>query len=126
MPCLSSSAVSALNESIRVSKAESQLAVPLAMMTFLASSVVGSPKGSAVCTVAAGDGVCATEGEGDAVGLAAGSGEALAAAEGRAEALGAGEGLAEALGAGDGDCACTGPALSQITAAGISAASMKR
>ena len=48
MPCLSSSAVSVLNESIRVSNAESQLAVPLMMTTFLGSSVICSPKGSAV------------------------------------------------------------------------------
>src|SRR5215475_13376368 len=112
MFCLESSAFSDLNESIRVSNAESQLAVPLAMTTFLASSVIGSPKGSAVCTVAdgAGVGACAADGEGDAVGLAAGVGEALAAGvvaagAGLAEALGAGEGLAEAAGAGDGDCA---------------------
>ena len=36
-----------MNESTRVSKAESQLAVPLAMTTFLGESVIGSPKGSA-------------------------------------------------------------------------------
>src|SRR5215475_15657350 len=98
MFCLESSAFSDLNESIRVSNAESQLALPLAMTTFLASSVIGSPKGSAVCTVAdgAGVGACAADGEGDAVGLAAGAGEALAAGDGLAEALGTGEGLAEA------------------------------
>ena len=50
MPCLSSSAFSDLNASIRVSKAESQLALPLAITTFFASSVISSPKGSAVCT----------------------------------------------------------------------------
>ena len=50
MPCLSSSAVSALNESIRVSNAESQLAVPLMITTFFGASVISSPKGSAVWT----------------------------------------------------------------------------
>src|SRR5271163_1819786 len=126
MFCLASKPFSALNESISVSNAESQLALPLATMTFLPSSVIGSPKGSAVCTVADGAGFCAADGEGDAVGLAAGSGEALAAGEGLAEALGAGEGLAEALGAGDGDCASDAPAPSQIAAAGTSAANARR
>src|SRR6516165_1497135 len=91
MFCLASRAFSDLNESISVSNAESQLAVPLAMTTFLASSVTGSPKGSAACTVAdgAGVGACAADGEGDADGLAAGAGEALAAGAGLAEAAGA-------------------------------------
>src|SRR5579871_771404 len=124
MFCLASSPLSALNESTRVSNAESQLAVPLAMTTFLASNVIGSPKGSAVCTVAdgAGVGACAADGAGDADGW----GEALAAGAGLAAALGAGEGLAEAAGAGDGDCASVAPALSQSAATGISAAKMKR
>src|ERR1700745_4240565 len=104
MFCLASRAFSDLNESISVSNAESQLAVPLAMTTFLASSVIGSPKGSAACTVGegAGGGACAADGEGDAAGLVAGAGEALAAGDGLAVALGAGDGLAEAAGAGDG------------------------
>src|SRR5215469_10824190 len=100
MFCLVSRAFSDLNESISVSNAESQLAVPLAMMTFLASSVIDSPKGSAVCTVADGAGACAADGEGGAEGLAAGAGASLAAGDGLAATLGAGEGLAEAFGAG--------------------------
>ena len=53
MPCLSSSADSDLNESIRVSNAESQLALPLRTTTVFGASVISSPKGSAVCTGAA-------------------------------------------------------------------------
>src|SRR5450756_2951110 len=54
MPCLSSSADSDLNESIRVSNAESQLALPFRTTTVFGSSVICSPNGSAVCTGAAG------------------------------------------------------------------------
>src|SRR5882724_11610981 len=115
MPCLSSSAVSALNESISVSKAESQLALPLAITTFFGSSVIGSPKGSAVWTGAAGSGVCAAAG---GTGVAAGLGEGLAAGlseELEGPALGSGEGLAETAGAGvAADCASAGPALREI------------
>ena len=50
MPCLSSNADSVLNDSIRVSNAESQLALPLMITTFLGVSVISSPKGSAVWT----------------------------------------------------------------------------
>src|SRR3954447_3356597 len=110
MPCLSSSVFSALKASTSVSKAESQLAVPLTITTFFDSSVVSRPKGSAVCTgagVAAaagggavGPGEALSAGEGDA----AGAGEALAAGEGVAtgagEALAAGAGEAEGAGAG--------------------------
>src|ERR1700749_406517 len=96
MPCLSSSVFNVLNESISVSKAESQLAWPLATTTFLPSSVIGSPKGSAVCTGAADAGVCATVGEGE--GLAAGDAEA----SGVGLASAAGAGLADADGAGVG------------------------
>src|SRR5437764_211737 len=95
MPCLSSSVFSALKASTSVSKAESQLAVPLTITTFFGSSVVSRPKGSAVCT---GAGLAATAGGG-----AAGLGEALAAGDGDAagagEALAAGDGVA--AGAGD-------------------------
>ncbi|BBZ99583.1 hypothetical protein BDS110ZK4_73450 [Bradyrhizobium diazoefficiens] len=123
-----------------MSKAESQLAVPLTITTFLDSSVVSRPKGSAVWT---GAGVAATAG---AVGLgevlaagagdAAGAGEALAAGEGVAtgagealaagagEADGAGEGLAEAAGAGL--CARAPDSPSDKAAAGISAARARR
>src|SRR5262245_33257995 len=108
MPCLSSSAVSALKESIRVSNAESQLALPLAMTTFLPSSVIGSPKGSAACAVAGaaaagGDAPGAGEALAAGAGVAAGAGEAPAA--GAALAPGAGESEAAGAGeaAGDGD-----------------------
>ena len=78
MPCLSSSAVRALKESIRLSKAASQLALPLMITTFLDSSENCSPKGSAVCTGAGGGvaGVCAVEGvsAGDFVSAGGGTG----------------------------------------------------
>src|SRR6185369_467193 len=104
MPCLSSSVFSALKASTSVSKAESQLAVPLIITTFLASSVTSWPKGSAVCTgagVAAAAGGAVGPGDGEALaagdGVAAGAGEALAAGEGAAasEALAAGAGEAD-------------------------------
>src|SRR3979490_2295308 len=119
MPCFSSSAVNALNDSISVSKGESQLALPFTKTTFFASSVIGSPKGSAVWTGAAGAGVCAAAG-GTAV--AAGLGEGLAAGlseELEGPALGSGEGLAETAGAGVArDCAQAGPAARAIAAGG--------
>src|SRR6478735_5139117 len=97
MPCLSSKADSALKASISVSKAESQLAVPLTITTFFGSSVASAPKGSAVCT---GEGLAATAGDADGAGDAEAAGEGLAEAVGDAEAAGAGvdegEGLAEA------------------------------
>src|SRR5262249_59526821 len=84
MPCLSISAVSALKESIRVSNAESQFAVPLIVTTFLASSVTASPKGSAVCTAAGGGvaGVCAAAGGGDGAGAGGGVADEGGLAEG--------------------------------------------
>src|SRR5437763_9062405 len=131
MPCLSSTAFSALKASTSVSKAESQLAVPLTVSTFLASSVVSWPKGSAVCTgagVAAAAGGGAGLGEGEAlaagVGVAAGAGEALAAGDGEAD--GAGEGLAEVAGAGLGVCAQPPERPPDRVAAGISAARARR
>src|SRR6516165_7802279 len=116
MPCLSSSALSPLKESIKVSNAESQLALPLAITTFFASSVIASPKGSAVWTVAEGAGVCAVGGG------AAGAGEGFTGGAGLAG--GAGEGLVETPGEGEagGCCATTAPPESSIAAAGISAA----
>src|ERR1700731_3509681 len=57
MPSLSSSPDSALKESIRASKAESQLAVPFRPATVFGAIVISSPKGSAVCTGAAAGGV---------------------------------------------------------------------
>src|SRR4051794_13233848 len=50
MPCLSSSADKDLKDSIRVSNAESQLALPLRTTTVFGSSEICSPKGSAGCT----------------------------------------------------------------------------
>src|ERR1700732_330269 len=81
MPCLSSRADSNLNDSIRVSNAESQLAVPFITSTDFCVSVISSPNGSAVWTGAGdGDGVAcvAAAGGGAGVGLAdgAGAGEA--------------------------------------------------
>src|SRR4051812_24565565 len=146
MPCLSSSVFSALKASISVSKAESQLAVPLTIKTFLDSSVVSWPKGSAVCTgagvaAAAGGGVAGlgdalAAGEGEVAGDVAGLGVALAAGEGVAtgaalaagagEADGAGEGLADAAGAGLGVWASVADRLNDKAAAGISAAKTRR
>src|SRR4051812_26770177 len=146
MPCLSSSVFSALKASISVSKAESQLAVPLTIKTFLDSSVVSWPKGSAVCTgagvaAAAGGGVAGlgdalAAGEGEVAGDVAGLGVALAAGEGVAtgaalaagegEADGAGEGLADAAGAGLGVWASVADRPNDKAAAGISAAKARR
>src|ERR1700756_1093213 len=100
MPCLSSSAVNAFSESTSVSKAASQLALPLATTTFFASSLISWPNGSAVCTFAAG-GVCAAAGGGAGEGGAPGAGEG-----GAGLALGAGDGLAESSGDGVGEGAC--------------------
>src|ERR1700722_16006467 len=86
MPCLSSSEFSALNESIKGSNAVSQLALPLAITTFLPSRLISSPKGSAVWTgaVAAGAGAWA------AAGGVAGAGVALGAGGGRSGSRGRG------------------------------------
>src|SRR5260221_11575161 len=144
MPCLSSRAVSALNESIRVSNAASQLAVPFMTTTFLDSSANGSPNGSAVWTVAAGGGaagVCAVAGGGDgaADGLATGAGVAAGAdvadvagggvaagvAAAGAEAAGAGVGCGVGGGVAAGACAKATP-LSASAATDISAARAER
>src|ERR1700738_2436779 len=104
MPCLSSSAASDLKESIRVSNAESQLALPLAMTTIFGSSVICSPKGSAVWTGAGGGvgGVWAVEG------------------------MSAGD-LVSAGGVADGgDCASASQKLSEIAAIGTSATVARR
>src|ERR1700743_3152289 len=97
MPCLSSSPFSALKESIRASKAESQVAPPLTMTTFLAGNTISSPKGSAVWTEGGAAGLCSADGDGDAEGLAAGAG--LAAGVGAGAGLAAG--LAVTAGAGE-------------------------
>src|SRR6202163_654487 len=88
MPCLSSKADSDLKESIRVSNAESQLALPFMMTTVFGASVICSPNGSAAWTgAAAGGGVA---------GVSAAAGGVVGAAEGPA----AGAGLAVGGGAG--------------------------
>src|SRR5215475_1256208 len=95
MPCLSRNAVSTLKESINVSNAESQLALPRWMTTFFGSRVIGSPKGSAAWTGAVELGACCAApgaGEGVGDGLAAGSGIGLGAGAGLA--VRAGEGVA--------------------------------
>src|SRR3954447_22509048 len=144
IPCLSSSVFSALKASISVSKAESQLAVPLTITTFLDSSVASWPKGSAVCTGAgvaaaagggaAGLGEALAAGEDDVAGDIEGLGEALAAgvatgaalAAGEGEADGAGDGLADAAGAGLGVWASVADRPNDKAAAGISAAKARR
>src|SRR5471030_1086048 len=116
MLCLSSSAASSLNESVSVSNAESQLAVPLMMTTVFGVSVICSPNGSAVWTgaVAAGGGVagaCAAAGgvAGVAEGLAIGVGVAAGAGVGVSVAAGTGvAGVLAAGGAAGGDCAQIG------------------
>src|SRR5712671_6974548 len=113
MPCLSSSVVSALNESIRVSNAASQLAVPFMITTFLDCSESCSPKGSAAWTVPTGGGAGVWAAEGGS------AGDLVSAGGGTGDAAGADGGLGEADGAGD--CASTEPA-NAITANGTSAA----
>src|SRR6516165_1087032 len=135
MPCLSSSAFSALKVSISVSKAESQFALPLAITTFFGSSVVSRPKGSAVWTgavaaggfaAAAGGAVVLGAGEALAAGAGLVSGEGVALAAGDGDADGAGKGLADAAGAGLGDCAKAPDRPKEMAAAGISAAKARQ
>src|SRR5882672_4076946 len=128
MPCLSSRAVSDLKDSIRVSNAESQLAVPLTITTFFGSSVICSPNGSALWTDAAGGGgvagACAADGgsAGDLVSAGGGTGAGVAD--------GAGAGVAGVLAAGGaaggGGCAGALPEASEIAAIGISASTVRR
>src|ERR1700676_5574254 len=128
MPCLSSSAASDLKESIRVSNAESQLALPLAMTTIFGSSVICSPKGSAVWTGAGGGvgGVWAVEGmsAGDLVSAGGGAGVAVGPGAGAAGALAAG-GVAGGV-ADWGDCASASQKLTEIAAIGTSATVARR
>src|SRR5258705_13794462 len=125
MPCLSSNADSALNESIRVSNAESQLALPLMTTTVFGVSVISSPNGSAVWTgAAAAGGVSAVAGgvPGAAGELAPGAGVAGCAGAGVADgAGGVGVLTAGGEGGGGGVCASTLPSSSEIAAAGTSA-----
>src|SRR6185437_4133058 len=117
MLCLSSMAVSVLNESIRVSNAESQLAVPLRITTFFGASAISSPKGSAVWTGATAGGGAAAAGlsagdlfsAGGGTGVAFGAGVTAGAGAGDADVAGAGVGLAAG-----GDCARAEPAPSAI------------
>src|SRR6185436_4456929 len=116
----------------RVSKAESQLAVPLIITTFFASSVAGSPKGSAACTIpgcgggaglwaAAGGADGAGEGLADGVGLAEGAGVGVDAASDVVEAAGAGVVDAAGAGAGGtgaGEAAGAGVAVGDAAGAG--------
>src|SRR4051812_5658244 len=81
MPCLSISAESFLNESVSVSNAESQLALPLRMTAGFDVSVTSSPNGSTTWAVAGG---------GVAGASAAGGGVAGVAGAGAAGATGAG------------------------------------
>src|SRR5918992_4189487 len=122
MPCLSSNAVSALNESIRVSNAASQLAVPFITKTFLGSSVNSSPKGSAFWTLAAGGGGTGV-GAFSAVGTSAG--DLVSAGGGTGTADGAGLGVAAGLVAGGaegaGDCASAAPPSATIASAATAA-----
>src|ERR1700720_1304272 len=94
MPCLSSSADSALNESIRVSNAESQLALPLMTTTVFGVRVICSPNGSAVWTGGVG-GVSAGAGgvPGAAGELAPGAGVAGCAGAGVADGAGVAGGV---------------------------------
>src|SRR5216683_3968600 len=131
MPCLSSNADSDLKESIRVSNAESQLALPFMMTTVFGASMICSPNGSAVWSgAAAGGGVA---------GVSAAAGGVVGAAEGPAAgagvAVGGGAGVAGAPGAvvvtaggaaGGGDCASALPRPSEIAAAGTSATMARR
>src|SRR5712672_3609414 len=118
MPCLSRNADSDLKESISVSNAESQLALPFMMTTVFGASVICSPNGSAVWTgAAAGGGVA---GVSAAAGGVAGAGEGLAAGAGVAVGAGAADG------AGGGDCARALPRPNEIAAIGISATKARR
>src|ERR1700692_2543214 len=114
MPCLSSNADSALNESIRVSNAESQLALPLMTTTVFGVRVICSPNGSAVWTgAAAGGGVAGVSAVAGGVPGAAGElapGAGVAGGAGAADGAGAGGvGVLTAGGAGGGVCASTLP-----------------
>src|ERR1700735_3178582 len=116
MLCLSSRAVSALNESIRVSNAESQLAAPLSTTTFLDASAISSPKGSAVWTGATAGGGVAAAGlsAGDLFSAGGGIGVADGVGVGGVDAAGAGVGLAAG-----GDCASAGPGPNEIRLSAI-------
>src|ERR1700761_1774899 len=116
MPCLSSRPDNVLNESIRVSNAESQLALPLRITTCFASSAISSPKGSAAWVGGGGGGVgvvwaVAGTSAGDLVSAGGGAG-AAGAVGGTGVVAGEVEGAA-------GDCANAVAIFSEISAAGI-------
>src|ERR1700712_660342 len=109
MPCLSSRPEIFLNESISVSNAVSQLALPLRITAVFAVRVISSPNGSAVWT-GAGAGVAGASAAGGGV---AGAGVAAGAAGAGAAVSGAG--VAGAAGVA-GDCAW---ALAEISVSAI-------
>src|SRR5579862_8099509 len=93
------------------------------MTTFFGSSVNGSPKGSAVCTGAAGAGVC------DAAGLSAGDLVSAGGGTGVTDGVGVGVGAGLTAGAGVGEAAgaWAGAGLaSMIAAIGSSATRVAR
>src|ERR1700748_1791372 len=103
MPCLSRRPDSVLNDSIRVSNAESQLALPLRITTCFDSSAISSPKGSAAWVGGGGGGVGVWAVDGTSAGdlVSAGGGAGAAGAVG-------GTGVVAGVGVGAGDCANAG------------------
>src|ERR1700709_2835848 len=94
MPCLSSRPAIFLNESVSVSNAESQLALPLRTTAVFGVRVISSPNGSAVWTGAgAGGGAAGASAAGGGV---AGAGVAGAARAGAVGAAVSGAGLGAA------------------------------
>src|SRR5712672_1746926 len=106
MPCLSSRLTIFLKESISVSNAVSQLALPLRTTAVFGVRVVSSPNGSAVWT-GAGAGVAGASAAGGGV---AGAGVAGAAGAGATGAAVSGAGVAGVGVAGD--CASAGAEIS--------------
>src|ERR1700748_3066522 len=84
MPCLSRRPDSVLNDSIRVSNAESQLALPLRITTCFGESVISSPKASAAWVGGGGGGVVVWAVDGTSPGdlVSAGGGAGAAGAVG--------------------------------------------
>src|SRR3954465_14078532 len=97
MPCFSSSAVIFLKDSVSVSKAESQVALPFRITAVFGVSVISSPNGSAACTAG---GVPGAAAGGVGLGVAgAGAGAAGAGVSGAVVAGGLAGGVV------GGDCA---------------------
>src|SRR5215831_3925066 len=124
MPCFSSRVSKALSESISVSKAVSQLALPLEMTTFFASRSTSAPKGSAAWTVAPPSGAWAAAGgvEGAGEGLGAGAGLAAGAGPG----LGDGDGFAETAGGGVAGVDCASAWLAPNASCAVATAATAR